>query len=66
MSSPDPIPVSFVSYREGEELIEARLDDVEFEGIQEDYRGRDLVTFTVKGVLYESYVFTRYIDADEQ
>ena len=60
---PEVVQVSFVSYRVGKQLIESRLDDVEFQGIEEDLQGRDLVSFSVDGKIFKSYVFTRWVDA---
>ena len=60
---PEVVQVSFVSYRVGKQLVEARLDDVEFQGIEEDLQGRDLVSFSVDGKTFKSYVFTRWVDA---
>jgi len=37
------------------------LDSVTFENVEEDMQGRDLITFTHKGVTKQSYVTMRHV-----
>ena len=54
--------VAFVSFRnESGNLEEVQLDKMEFEGIEEDIQGRDLVSFCINGKVYKSYSFTKWI-----